>query len=104
MTVTTPEIVVAFEFIDHGFEHPDFFQGCGVALTRYDHCFTGIGNTPYEAGHEALDLASHDFSWNDALMNEAENWVEKHLANDVEAFEPDSEAVYHVSIRIKTLT
>lgn len=104
---TALRIVVSFEFIDHGIEHPDFFQGCGAALSAWDWCFTGLGGTPYEAAHEALELASHDHRWNDAVMSDAETWIEEHMGRTLEAFEPipdDSDARYHVSIRIKTIT
>jgi len=99
-------LVIKFEFLDHGLEHPDFFQGCGVSLTKYDLCFTGIGATPYEAGHEALELASHDHHWNDAVMADAETWIEGNLAKDLQAFAipEDSDATYHVSIRIGWIT
>lgn len=98
----TRSVVRRFEFLDHGLEHPDFFQGCGVAFTNFDLCFTGTGASPYEAAHEALELASHDYRWNE-LMDEAETWIENHMGKTLDAFEPipeDSDATYHVSIRI----
>lgn len=44
-----------FEIIDHGFDYPDYFPGCGVCLTEYDFVQTGIGETPLEALEDALE-------------------------------------------------
>jgi hypothetical protein len=99
-----PQLIVKFELIDHGLEHPDYFQGCGVALTKYEACFTGIGATPYEAAHEALELATHDYSWNDVVFDECETEIEETLQYRVEAIPDDSDATYHVSIRIGYVT
>jgi hypothetical protein len=97
------QLVTNYEFIDHGLQHPDFFQGCGVALTKYDECFTGIGNTPAEAANEALDLATHDYRWNDTVLSDAEFEATDDFSYDHETIPDDSEAMYHVSIRIKTV-
>lgn len=43
------------EVIDHGAEHCQYFQGCGVAFTRFNHVITGCGDTPREAFEDALD-------------------------------------------------
>lgn len=98
------ELVTNYEFIDHGLGHPDYFPGCGVAFTGFDECFTGSGNTPSEAANEALDMATNDYKWNDAVLNEAEADVNKDFYYEHEAIPDDSEAMYHVSIRIKTIT
>ncbi len=51
--------IEAFEVIDHGIEHSQYFQGCGVSHTRYTDVATGIGDTPSEALDDALEqLAS----------------------------------------------
>ena len=54
--------VTAYEVIDHGFEHPDYLQGCGTAYTEFEDCATGIGDTAREAYEDALDaLAQSDW-------------------------------------------
>lgn len=95
-------LVTNYEFIDHGLQHPDYFQGCGTSLTKYDECYTGIGSTPQDAANEALDLASHEYRWNDAVFDDAE--IEASTFSSVESIPEDSEAIYHVSIRIKYIT
>jgi hypothetical protein len=45
-----------FELIDHGVDHSQYFQGCGVAFTRWQHVVTGIGHNPAEAIDDCLEL------------------------------------------------
>ena len=47
--------VNAYEIIQHGIEHEQYFQGCGVAHTSYSDVVTGIGSTEVEAFQNALD-------------------------------------------------
>ena len=49
--------MMEYEIIDHGYCHSQYFQGCGVSHTIYDHCFTGAGNSAKEAYEDAVDLA-----------------------------------------------
>lgn len=46
---------MTFEIIDHGWDNPDYFQGCGVAFTQWQHCVTGAGDTALEALEDALE-------------------------------------------------
>lgn len=45
--------VTEFEIINHGYEHGQYFQGCGVAFTRFERCATGIGANAAEAYADA---------------------------------------------------
>jgi hypothetical protein len=47
--------VSAFEIVDHGIEHSQFFQGCGTAFSRFDYVATGCGFSAAEAFSDALD-------------------------------------------------
>jgi len=95
-------LIIKYEFINHGIQHADYFQGCGTSLTGFDECFTGIGDTPAAAANEALDLASHEYKWNDAVFDDAE--IEAATFSSVESIPEDSDAMFHVSIRIKYIT
>lgn len=46
------------QIINHGLEHSQYFQGCGIAYTEYDSFFTGIGQTEYDALEDALEQAA----------------------------------------------
>jgi hypothetical protein len=48
----------AYEIVDHGIEHEQSFQGCGVFGTGYTAVFTGIGDNPCEALEDALEQAA----------------------------------------------
>lgn len=98
--------VTKFEIVDHGLEHPDYFQGCGTAFTEFTEVYTGHGQTPYDAAQEALDLVCHDNNVSDELLNEMEQSCselenEDALEEQGRLIPEDSEAVYMVSIRIK---
>lgn len=51
-----------YELIDHGIEHSQYFQGCGVAFTSYHHCATGIGSNFEDAYNDCCEMIaqSHD--------------------------------------------
>lgn len=44
-----------FEIINHGIENEQYFQGCGVAFTKFKNVVTGIGGSEYEAYCDATD-------------------------------------------------
>ena len=47
------------QVINHGIEHSQYFQGCGVSFTHYDDCFTGIGASPGKAYNDALEQIAY---------------------------------------------
>jgi len=44
-----------YEVILHGYDHADYFQGCGTFFTKYTECYTGAGSTEYEAYDDAMN-------------------------------------------------
>ena len=48
-------IINDYEYINHGVENSDYFQGCGTAFTDFDNVCTGIGDTLYEAIDDCLE-------------------------------------------------
>jgi hypothetical protein len=51
--------ITEFEIVDHGVEHEQYFQGCGVAFTKFEECYTGSAKSAREALNDALEqLAS----------------------------------------------
>lgn len=96
----TNMLVTNYEFIDHGLQHSDYFQGCGVALTNYNYCFTGTGDTPEAAAHDALDQACHDYHWDVVIFDEAEADASDNFSYDHAALSTNTEVQYFVSIRI----
>jgi hypothetical protein len=59
-----------FELIDHGAEHAQHFQGCGVAFTPYDNVATGVGNDPSEAFDDCLEMIAQQGNWDLEGMRE----------------------------------
>jgi hypothetical protein len=59
-----------FELIDHGIEHPQYFQGCGVAFTSFENVVTGIGNNRDEAIDDCLEqIAQSGFDTKNVEMS-----------------------------------
>ncbi len=54
------QTVTDYEVVDHGIYHSQYFQGCGVCFTKFDHVVTGCGNDFSDALSDALDsMAQH---------------------------------------------
>jgi hypothetical protein len=92
--------IVAYEIVSHGVEHEQYFQGCGVAFTKYDECYTGIGDSEKAALEDAIEQAvcsecifpSELTAEIDGLVNEADTRTTESVDDDVH---------YYVSIRLK---
>ncbi len=63
--------ILEYEIVDHGVEHEQYFQGCGVVFTKFDDVATGLGNSPREALENALeDLIQCGYEISEDLENE----------------------------------
>lgn len=86
--------ITSYEIISHGCMHSDYFQGCGVSYTDFEHVQTGIGASEKEAFEDALGLIALDGTEISAeLESEGES-----ARTDTEECE-DNESYFHVSIR-----
>lgn len=47
--------ITCFEIVDHGIDHAQYFQGCGVSHTKFAEVATGCGDNPAEALADALE-------------------------------------------------
>ena len=98
--------ITKFEFVSHGMESSDCFQGCGVAFTEYDDVATGRGNSPQQAANDALDQICQSHDWaSDEVLDEAEaeakNFLdEAQLPEDLRIPETADDVYYFVSIRV----
>lgn len=95
-----PRIISAYQIVDHGIEHEQYFQGCGVSYTEYEDCYTGIGQTLWEALDDALDIMAteekYEYNSNPELIAEIDN------ANNVVSYDVDWEDHwYYASIRVR---
>lgn len=88
--------VKEYEVLDHGVDHSQYFQGCGVSFTKFEDCHTGIGSTPREALEYALEMAAES-GWNvDGIVNDLSD------TSDLDDDQPeDSELFHFVSIRLR---
>ena len=68
-----------FELIDHGIEHSQYFQGCGVA--GFENVATGVGPEPGLAIEDCLDqIACGEGDWDtddlERRIKEEKGWKE----------------------------
>lgn len=52
--------VTRFEIVDHGINHAQYFQGCGVSRTKFTDVATRCGDNPAEALADALETLAQD--------------------------------------------
>ena len=96
-----------YELLDHGIEHAQHFQGCGTALTEYEHVATGCGDNAKEAVDDALESMSQqtdgiDFDTFKAGMladNDLVAWPTKPCVDPPDDDGGYVEVFYYVSIR-----
>lgn len=102
--------IVEYEIVDHSVNHEQYFQGCGVAFTKFDECFTGMGRSLYGALDDALEQLAMsgeiDLSLNCTLVDECEEAsdnddVSQTYKDSGELESDDSSLYYYASIRIK---
>lgn len=92
---------IAYEIINHGCEHAQYFQGCGVTFTSFDIAVTGIGDNAKEAYYDAIEQCYQmdiDHSSLDRLLPKRPKGIRK---RDKCPSQPDGGELYwHVSIRL----
>jgi hypothetical protein len=104
--------IADFQIINHGVDHAQYFQGCGVAFTSYDDAVTGIGDNAREAYDDALEqLASCGYDVGRLPSRprgiRQSDTVDAHLrrnGEDPKEQPEDSELWYYVSIRVRAAT
>ena len=50
-----------FRIVNHGADHESYFPGHGVSFTRFAHCVTGCGESPWQAFRDALEQMACGF-------------------------------------------
>ncbi len=100
--------ITSFQVVDHGIEHAQYFQGCGVAFAEYDECVTGCGDNFAEALDDALEsIAQSDANVDDYLLGRIHTELTGHPSSEYSGTWPESDSVpedaeenyYYVSIR-----
>jgi len=96
-------MVKNFEVIDHGIEHTQYFQGCGVSFSPFTNVVTGIGDNPAEAIDDCLEqMATNgcDVPGMEKRILEQEGWDIMPTTPDRQTIYGDIDEIYcHVSIR-----
>ena len=93
--------IADYEIIDHGYDHAQYFQGCGTAFTDYDVAITGAGNNAKEAYEDALEQVYMMGYDGDKLPKRPRGINARHKAPAVYYRDEENEFYYYVSIRIR---
>lgn len=102
--------ITDYEIIDHGIDHSQYFQGCGVSYTRFENVVTGCGSSADEAWNDALEQMAcngADISGIESSEDNTHYTSDAAKAADVESFvrsqgeeiTDDCELYYYLSIR-----
>lgn len=97
--VKTPKRITAYEIINHGADHSQYFQGCGVSHTSFEHVATGVSVNAKEAYEDAIEgiaQMGYDVS---TLPTRPRGIRQTDAVRDSE--ETDNEVHYYVSIRVR---
>jgi hypothetical protein len=95
---------MAYEVVNHGPEHEQYYQGCGTSLTDYDEVSTGIGENAKEAYLDALEglyTMGIESTSLDKLLPDNPRGIRKTDRLTKEQSGPDY--YWYVSIRVKTV-
>jgi hypothetical protein len=91
--------VTDYEVVDHGVEGAQYFQGCGVALTKYSDVATGCGDSFADALDDALESIAQQQGI-DVEDLEARINADGNAVSDGETVPEDAEdCYYYVSVR-----
>lgn len=104
--------VSEFRIQSHGLEHSQYFQGAGIAFSKWEDCATGIGSSEMEALDDALDsLAQNDWEFVGECQEELEREIKVAQAfqqtqeNEHSAYVGDEdqccEVWYYVTVLVK---
>lgn len=87
-----------YEIVNHGYNHSQYFQGCGTYGTDFDHVVTGCGynaKEAYEDAAEQIAMAGHKINLPTRPRGiNAKDKVPAQLAED-----EYNEVYFYVSIR-----
>jgi hypothetical protein len=98
-----------FELLDHGIDHAQYFQGCGVSFTKFTECYTGSGSNCAEAVNDCLEQIAmsgvYDVEDLEARIKEEytadADWPLQPNTDEAHSDDEESELYYYVSIRLK---
>lgn len=91
-----------YEIKSHGYEAADYFQGCGTAFTRFEECYTGIGDNASAAYDDALEIVAASGEYDYKSLPSRPRGIRK--TDKVPARltkEPENEIHWYVSILVR---
>lgn len=104
------KLIYEYEIVDHGVEHEQYFQGCGVSWSQYDEVYTGIGASMHEALDDAAEQAAcSGWEISSELNNEIETADKTNRSDETKHTDCGDEncfadgVYYYASIRLRQI-
>ena len=101
--------ITDYQLIDHGIDHAQYFQGCGVSFTKYTMCVTGAGSNFKEAIEDCFEQIAltgkydtEEFEklvWDEEGYDDNADYPTEPNTNKYHEENELSEMYYYVSIR-----
>ena len=94
--------IKSFEIINHGYDHAQYFQGCGISFTPFEDVATGLGYSAADAYEDAIEGLTWD--WDTSSLPRRPRGIRKadHVPSKIWKDE-ENEIYWHVSIRVASV-
>jgi len=90
--------IVAYEIVDHGFEHAEYFSGVSALFTGFDDAVTGMGMDRDEAFSDVLDMIAADGIETDQIEEEFGRFARQELTLEEQEIIIETDIFYYVSV------
>lgn len=89
----------SYEILNHGYEHSQYFQGCGVSYTPFDDIATGVGYDAKEAYEDAVEQLA--WEWDVEALPKRPRGIRTRDHVPARLFSEDMNEIYwYVSVRV----
>ena len=93
--------ITDYEIINHGYDHAQYFQGCGTAFTDFEDVSTGAGDNAKDAYEDAVEQLAMT-GYNVDKMPTRPRGINKKDKIPYELLKhEDSEIYFYVSIHVR---
>ena len=93
--------ITDYEIINHGYDHAQYFQGCGTAFTDFEDVSTGAGDNAKDAYEDAVEQLAMTGYNVDKMPTRPRGINKKDKVPHELSKHEDSEIYFYVSIRVR---
>ena len=93
--------ITDYEIINHGYDHAQYFQGCGTAFTDFEDVSTGAGDNAKDAYEDAVEQLAMTGYNVDKMPTRPRGINKKDKIPYELSKHEDSEIYFYVSIHVR---